>query len=293
MMLQSNRFGCQVRSTVLLLLLAGAAIPAVGAPLVFTAPPRESGENESDVYQPVADYLSEAIGKEIVYQHSDNWLTYQGRMRAGAYDLVFDGPHFLSWRMAKLGHEPLAKLPGKLAFVVVVRKENERIRSVKDLAGRTVCGMAPPNLATLTLMGQFDNPARQPLVVEAQSFKQVYENVVSGKCVGGAMRDNAFAKLDTDKGKLKVIYASEGVPNQAFSAGPRFTPADKAKLITALVAPEAKTRLAQFFERYNKGKDLLLANRGEYAGVAVLLKDTFGFDLGAVPPARRIEQNAG
>lgn len=272
---------CNLRSGLLLLALIAVAMPAMSAPLVFTAPPRESGENESNVYQPVADYLSAAIGKEIVYQHSDNWLTYQDRMRAGAYDLVFDGPHFLSWRMAKLGHEPMAKLPGKLAFVVVVKRENERIQSIKDLAGRSVCGLAPPNLATLTLMEQFDNPARQPLVVEAKSFKEVYDKVVSGTCVGGALRDTAYNKLDAAKGALKIVYQSEGVANQGFSAGPRFTADDRAKMVAALVAPEAQVKLTDFFERYNQGKNLLRAKRADYEGVAALLQDTFGFDLPA------------
>lgn len=100
---------------------------------IFSAPPREIGESESDVYLPIADYLSKATGKKIVYQGSNNWLSYQDKMREGAYDLVFDGPHFVSWRMARLQHVPLVKLAGDLTFVVIVRKDNDRIsRYSKD-----------------------------------------------------------------------------------------------------------------------------------------------------------------
>ena len=97
---------------------------------IFSAPPRETGESESEVYQPIADYLSKATGKKIVYQGSNNWLTYQDKMRKGTYDLVFDGPHFVSWRMNRLQHVPLVKLAGDLAFVVVVRKDNNRIKEL-------------------------------------------------------------------------------------------------------------------------------------------------------------------
>lgn len=264
-------------------LCAVFAMPAMAADLVFTSPPRGAEANEATVYQPIADYLSEAIGKKIVYEHPDNWLTYQYKMQKGGYDLVFDGPHFLSWRMAKLGHEPLVKFPGKLAFVVIAHKDNDRVNEVKDLAGRTVCGMAPPNLATLTMYSLFENPARQPLIIEARSFKQAYQDLVAKKCVGAALRDAAFNKLDKDKNAAKVLFHSKGVPNQAFSAGPRFTAEDKAKMVKALLAPEAKVKLAKFLEQFNmKDKELLAANRAEFEGIAVLLRDTYGFDVAQI-----------
>lgn len=246
---------------------------------VFTAPPREAGGAENDAFQPLVEYLSAKTGKTFVYRYSDNFLTYQSEMRAGKYDLVFDGPHFISWRMIKQDHEPLVRLPGKLGFVVIVKKDNDRVATVKDLAGRMVCGFAPPNLATLTLYNQFDNPARQPLIVEAKSFKQVYENVLKGRCMAGVMRDVAYAALDKDVAAAKVIFRSGGVSNQGFSAGPRLPPGDRQKITEALLAPEARAKLTVFFGRYNKDKDLVKAGREEFEGLAGLLKDVWGFSI--------------
>ena len=260
-------------------LYAFIAMPATAADYVFTAPPRDSGGDESEVYKPVADYLSAVTGKRIVYQYVDNWLTYQDKMRKGEYDVVFDGPHFLSWRMAKLQHEPIAKLPGKLVFATIVKKENERINAMKDLAGRPVCGLAPPNLATLTLNAQFDNPSRQPLILEVKSFKEAYDGVVSGKCLAASLPVGAMKNLDQQKQAVKIIYQSDGVPNQGFSAGARFTAEDKAKMAAALLLPEAQQKMSKFFETWNKGKELAAASRGEYESVVTLLKDTYGFDV--------------
>lgn len=260
-------------------LCAFQALPAIAADYVFTAPPRDAGGDESEVYKPVADYLSAVTGKRIVYQYVDNWLTYQDKMRKGEYDVVFDGPHFLSWRMAKLQHEPIAKLPGKLVFATIAKKENDKVNAMKDLAGRPVCGLAPPNLATLTLSAQFDNPARQPLIREVKSFKEAYEGVVSGKCLAASLPMGAMKNLDQKNQAVKIIYQSDGVPNQGFSAGARFTADDKAKMAAALLVPEAKTKMSKFFDTWNKGKELAKASRGEYENVAVLLKDTYGFDV--------------
>ena len=266
--------------TLVLLSLLGAT-PASANPseLVLVGPPVDRGTPETDVYQPIADFLSAKTGRKIVYRHVDNWLSYQSEMQKGKFDIVFDGPHFVSWRMAALQHEPLVKFPGKLTSVTVVRKDDQETSSTKDLAGHSVCGMAPPNFATLTLMVQFDSPARQPRVVNVQSFKVAYENMLSGKCRAAVMRDAAFKKLDENKGMGRIIYQSEGLPNLALTVSPRFTAADKTKMTEALLSPEAKVALKVFLERYNGGKDLVRAKPEEYRGHAVLLKDTWGFEL--------------
>lgn len=253
---------------------------------IFSAPPRETGESESEVYQPIAEYLSKATGKKIVYQGSNNWLSYQDKMRKGTYDLVFDGPHFVSWRMARLQHVPLVKLAGDLAFVVIVRKDNDRIHDLSSLAGRSVCGMAPPNLATLTFYNQFSNPVRQPLITETQSFALAYQGVIDGKCVAAVMRDQLFNKLNKEKEAARVIFRSPAVPNQAFSASPRFTAEDRVKITEALLSPKARAPLAQFFSRYSKDKDLIPATDAEFRDLQILLKDTWGFELTRDKPSR-------
>src|SRR3989344_3328376 len=103
-------------------------------------------------------------------------------MQKGKNDIVFDGPHFVSWRMAALQHEPVAKLPGKLAFVAVVKTDDPDITEIKDMAGRQVCAFAPPNLATLTFLAEFENPSRQPRIINVESFPQAYKLMLAGKC---------------------------------------------------------------------------------------------------------------
>ncbi len=209
-------------------------------------------------------------------------------MRNGAYDLVFDGPHFISWRIAVLQHEPIAKLLGKLGFVVITRKDNDKITNLNELAGRTICAMAPPNLATLTMQAQFVNPLRVPYLVEVQSFKEAYQKAMEGKrCVAAVLRDEAFEKLDKGKGAAKVLWRSQNLANQAFSAGPRFSAEDKAKIAEVLLQPAAKERFAAFFNRFSKGKALERAKREDYEGLYVLLKDVYGFNVAGVESVKR------
>lgn len=263
------------------LLCATLAAPVSAAQeLVFTSPPRESAEDGLKVYKPIADYLSRVIGKPVVYKHPGNFLTYQYDMRQGKYDIVFDGPHFVSWRMHMIDHEPLVTLPGNLAFTVMVNKDNQDIQTVQDLRGHTVCGLAPPNLATLTLYSLFDNPARQPLVIRVNSFPEAYQQVAKGKCVAAVMRDKMFNKLNKKHKAGRAIFNSKGIANQTFSAGPRVSPQQKEKIIEAMLSEQGVKTMQAFHKRFNKNsKPMKRAKREDYTDLALLLKDAFGFSI--------------
>jgi len=264
-----------------LFLAPPAVFAANGETYIFSAPPRGTEAQEREVYGPIAQYLSAATGKNIVYKHPDNWLNYQNQMQKGQYDLVFDGPHFISWRMSKVGHQPLAKLPGQLSFVVMTREDAKlSSNSLDGLAGRKVCGLAPPNLATLTMYNQFPNPMRQPQVKETEGFNLAFKGVIDQECDAAVMRDKMYNKLQaSSKTKAKVIWSSQGISNQGFSAGPRFSPGDRKKITDALISANAQQPLQKFFDRFSKqNKKLLPASAGEYAGLGSLLRDVWGFE---------------
>ena len=252
-------------------------LAAAGETFIFSAPPRGNAAQEREVYEPIAEYLSQVTGKNIVYKHPDNWLNYQNQMQQGRYDLVFDGPHFIGWRIDKVGHQPLTKLPGELSFVVMARDEKT---DINNLAGRTVCGLAPPNLATLTMYNQFPNPLRQPQVKEVKGFALAFKGVKDQKCDAAIMRDKMYNKLaNSSDFKGKVIWSSQGISNQGFSAGPRFSKKEKQAMMDALMSANAQKPLAKFFERFSKkNKKMLRASAGEYAGLGSLLRDVWGFE---------------
>lgn len=246
---------------------------------VFTAPPRETPERGQADYGPIAEYLSSATGAEIVYQHSNNWLSYMKDMQKAKYDLIFDGPHFVSWRVERLNHTPLVRLPGGLDFVVVSRTDDPRIVRLEDLAGYQVCGHAPPNLATLTLQAQFLNPARQPQIREVKGFANAFEGVIDKSCRGATLPAGVYRRLDKGdvQGKTRILFQSKPLPHQALSADPRVPKALQERITNALLAPEGVKATARLRERFAGGKRMLAATIQEYQGYAYLLRDFYGF----------------
>ncbi len=243
--------------------------------LIFSAPPRETPEQGQEMYQPIADYLSGVIGKKVVYKYPGTWGAYRTEMLKGGYDLVFDGAHFNSYRMEKLHHNILAKIPKEYGFAVIVRKER-KFSALSQMAGYTFCTHAPPNLGTLVLLSQFDNPARQPVIINTEGWEDIYQGVVSGKCVGGVLpvaNLKAYAHADV----TRVVFKTVELPNQAFSAGPRISPQDQARIAAALTSPDAAAPTAQLRAAYRVGDSFALANNQEYRGLAAYLRDEWGY----------------
>lgn len=238
----------------------------------FSAPPRGSFEEEHALYQPVVDYLSRVTGKKVAYKHSSNWLVYSRDMALGQYDLVFDGPHFNGWRQSHLQHTPLLKLPEDFIFVVVSRKDDAKIKDLKQLAGRTVCAHAPPNLGTLTLLSRFENPARQPQIVETQGWKSAYEGLVEGKCAATILPLKNLKKFDVNN-RTHVLYQHRALPNQAISAGPQIPVDVQKKIAAALTSTEGQAITRKLLDVY-AAKAFVPAQAEEYAGLGDLLKDT-------------------
>jgi ABC-type phosphate/phosphonate transport system substrate-binding protein len=256
---------------------AQPASPPVESALVLSAPPRESIEEGDKRFGPMADFLSQALGRKVVYKHPGTWGGYQSDMQSGAYDIVFDGPHFVGWRVEKLGHSVLAKLPGEFLYVGFVRKGNTGIKDIKQLAGQPVCAQSQPNLGTLMLLSEFDNPSRQPVIVITEGYDKIYQGVTEGKCVAGMLPKVHLQKHDISGTYMRVMYSHRAIPEQAITAGPRLSAAEQAKIAEALTAPGTEATLASFREAYAFGGWFVRATNEEYAGLGAYLKPVAGF----------------
>jgi len=250
----------------------------VSAELVMTAPPRENAEAGVKIYAPLAEHLTSILGEKVVYKHPKNWLEYQRDLRHDAYDIVFDGPHFVSWRVAHLKHDVLVKLPGTLEFVIVINKEDREIKEMKNLVGKKVCGIPPPNLATLTVIEQFQNPVRQPIIWGVPGgFPNVYETFRKGGCRAAVFRTTFFEKklTDADRASMRVLYRSKALPNQAISVSSRIGAEHKNKIIRSLTLDETGKKATQgITKRFggSKAPPFVAANKKEYEDLTLLLE---------------------
>ena len=257
--------------------LATFMLPTYARDLILTAPPRETKEEAAKLYGPIADHLTKLLGVKVVYQSPGNWLNYQREMRNDVYDIVFDGPHFVSWRIARLGHDVLVKLPGTLEFYLVKNKGNNTVSVVEDLVGRKFCGIAPPNLSTLTVLDRFRNPVRQPVIKPIRGgMPKVFKALKDEQCEAAVLRTTFFKKKlkQPERDQLEILFHSSPLPNQAISVSRRVSPRAKAKILDSLTMGSGVESTRGLVTRFGgkKAKSFIPAKNDEYQGHNLLLE---------------------
>lgn len=271
-------------ATMLLLVGLGIFSPLTFAQdLVLTAPPREKPAAGQQQYGPLAAYLTKLFGQRVKYVFPGNWLKYQRDMRADKYDIVFDGPHFISWRMAHLGNDVVVKLPGTLEFYLLAKKGDDAIKSVNDMVAKEFCGVPPPNLASLSILAAFPNPVRQPVIKGIRGAgKAVFKALMDGKCEAAVIRTAYYKKFLTDaqRAKVKIIYASKPYPNQGITVSKRVTPRERDLMVQALTVGDGIKATTPILKRFGgKAKHFLPAKHDEFLGINNLLEGViFGWE---------------
>ena len=246
--------------------------------LILTGPPRETPEKGMKMYGPIAAHLSKTLGVKVTYVHPGNWLKYQREMRNDKYDIVFDGPHFISWRIEHLGHEALIKLPGKLQFMLVYEKGVEQYKHPDDLIGKRICGISMPNLSTLSILDYYRNPVRQPMIKGIKGgMKKVHKSLISKKsgCSAAVLRTAFFKKKlkQPQRDNLSTLFLSKAMPNQGISVSKRVSQRVKNQITNDLTIGKGVASTKGILKRFGgKAKSFIPVKEAEYAGYNNLLE---------------------
>jgi len=263
---------------ILLLLLVMANMHVIAKDeLTFSTPPTQTKKSTEELYRPIVEYIQKVSGKKIKLIIADNFIEYSQDLLDDKYDIVFDGPQFIGWRIKKRNHEVIAKLPRKLNFLIFVRKD-AGIKKIRKLAGKRVCGIGSPNLMTLGLLDMYPNPASIPTIIPVTSFKAALACVHEGKAVAAVVRNKFWHTRSAKQKKgLKVLYeAKRNWPDRGFSISKSVDVKTRKKIRKALLSPAVKEKAGLLFEKY-KAKHFIPAKRAEYAPLDKLLRPIWGF----------------
>lgn len=262
-----------------LLLLPAMTFGAEKDIITMTTAPTQSVADTLKLYGPLAEYLSKASGKPVRLVAVRNFLEYTSKMRKGEFDIIFDGPHFVSWRMQHIDHVPMARLPGELVFMAAV-KDGGTISDVDQLVGKKVCAVNSPNLATLMVLDAFPNPVRQPVIVSRRSFKDAMQCLKKGEGVAAFLPTKFWKKFEK-KGKTKgfrLLHSTkkQPLPPRTFSISKRVDAATRDKITRALVESEGKPGALPILNRF-RSKKFVATRKSEYEDLDRLLLSVWGF----------------
>jgi ABC-type phosphate/phosphonate transport system substrate-binding protein len=261
-------------------IVAAASTATAQAELVLGTQPRGAYDKFGPPFEQVAAYLSKELGEKVVYKHTREWISYAKDLKQDKYDIVFDEAHFVAWRLANKKHMLVAAAVPEASekHAVIVRRDDNKLFHVGQLAGRTVCGMGSPNLATLSLLTQFPNPIRVPLMITVDSYDAAYRGVTENKCAAAVLSDLAVERLNKSSNSARTIFTGERLmPGDAFTVGPRVKPETRGRILQALLSPDTAIEMKLFIDRYAFGKLLDLPVDEQYNGLEVVLKEHYGF----------------
>lgn len=244
--------------------------------IIFSTAPTHSPEVTQRIYSPLLKYLSQATGQRFVLASAANFVEYSSGMQANRYDMLFDGPHLSGWRIDQRDHEPLARLPGQIRFVIIGR-EDSMTQSMQELElGRAqVCAFASPNMLTLAFLSYFPHPARQPVLVRTQGFAQLEECLRSGRGDVAVVRDGQWRNMNQDGLRL-IETQREAYPERTFTIGRHVDPALREQIRQALLSEEGLQAMADLLKTFNRDK-LIPAKSSDYEGLGLLLLPVWGF----------------
>ena len=246
---------------------------------IFSAPPTDDRETSIALYAPIAEYLSTATGEKFVYKYPQNWSGYISTMQRAGYDLVIDAPHFVSWRIEKIGHSPIAGIAQSMAYVVV--QLTSASTSLMNLKGRPVCSSALPNLDALTLMDQYGSIWSQPSIKVTTGFENTFSRLESGECDAAIVPRRVFDRYvrNSPEGKHTVLFESPELPHLGFSSSPRLDQKVQQEIGLALISIRSSVALSGLQNKYalEFSDKPVLADSEMYSGYAYLLADFWGF----------------
>ncbi|MEB3198152.1 MAG: phosphate/phosphite/phosphonate ABC transporter substrate-binding protein [Candidatus Sericytochromatia bacterium] len=207
-------------------LLATVSTPAAPPPLVFAKVPSDgAGDKLSIRYGPLVRALSEAIGREVVFQSRPSYDKMAEAMQRGELDIVSVGPAL--YVQNERQYEPIVRpVRFKRSWYrgLLLVKADSKVRQLKDLAGarlgfvstRSTSGYLLPALmlerAGLDLARDFADvrfyKGRHPDVVHA---------VTNGEVDAGAVYDDAridaFGQDEAKRGETRVLAQTDKIPN--------------------------------------------------------------------------------
>ena len=271
----SMRTHLLIRLCCIIFTLCCMSFSAAQTKLILSAPPRETPQAGQEQYGVIAKELSKVLGMEVVYEHPGNWTNYAALMRAGKYDILFDGPHFAAWRMKHVNHVPVVRLPGALKFLILAHAENNQIKSLRDLIGKNICGLASPNLGTMAVFALYENPVIQPEIkVIKGGMKNVLQAFLRGECEAAVVRDKVYLSLPQEKKDLiKIIDKSEDMPNQTITVSTKISVYNRDKIQKFLVSKEGAKTAEKLLGIYSRNNKIFLpADINEYMGLEKLIE---------------------
>ncbi len=233
--------------------------------------PRYSIEEINARITPLATYLSQKTGLEIVPTLTSTFDQYTKQLSSGGIDIGYQNPYI--YVLSSKAHEVAAmaiKGTNRDKFRgIIITSANSPLRTLKDLKGKKISIVGYTSAGgylsqKLTLMEHGIDIEKECILEESPENKQenVIFSVYTGDVDAGFVRESALNKVEgfVPASAIKVMEGTAWLPNWALSISRNMPEEDRLKITKAIEELTAGDPVLQAL----KIKELRLAQDEEY-----------------------------
>jgi len=208
--------------------------------LVFGVVPQQSPQKMYQTWNPIAKYLSEQTGIDIIFKTERSIPQFEKELYSGKYDIAYSNPYHYTIAHEKSKHKAIVRFD-KMIVGILVTKKDSKINSLDDVINKEFLFPAPKAFAA-TLLTKYDVLNKKEFSIDksgklkyVNSHDSVYLGVQRnvGDIGGGIVR--TFNKFK-NKDKLKIIYKTDKYPSHPISISENVNKEDLEKIKNALLS---------------------------------------------------------
>ena len=254
------------------LLLGLACQIALADGLSLYVQPIASVAETERAFKPLADYLSDKLGRPVQVHTESSFLAYWERMRRDKdFDLVLDAAHFTDYRVKHYKYEVLAKVPDTVSFSLVTGQDF-LVLDAQDLIGSTIASAASPSLGGVRMAELFPNPMRQPTLINVDNFQLALDKLHKGEIQAALVPTPMISNDNT----VNTVLTTKPLPHMALSAAPKVDTKTRQTIRRALLDAANDPKGREMLQAMNY-THFEPANNAVYDGYAELLSGVWGY----------------
>jgi ABC-type phosphate/phosphonate transport system substrate-binding protein len=224
--------------------------------------PIQSEQRTKEAFQPMADYIHAVTGTPCEITTFPNFISYWSTtQKPGSYDLVLDAAHFTDYRIVNQDFTPIVKQPGEVSFSLIVG-EDSLVFDAEELVGKKIATLGAPSIGAVRLGEIFDNPVRQPLIIEVDNSTSALDMLIAGEVDAAMLPTPIVSQRMSGEGGVNVVMTTESMPSVALSVSPD-------------VPEELRNKLQEVFLNADKTE----AGRAMLSAVNLPSFEKAGFDI--------------
>jgi phosphonate transport system substrate-binding protein len=214
---------------------------AGGKPYEFGVFPYLPVTKIHEMYGPMAIDFGAKLGRQVQLSSKARYGTFGDELRREIYDIAFVQPFDYVDAHDKYGYLPLARRPGDLQALIVVRDDSP-LETLKDLRGKTVAN--PPvdaAVSHLTSMALWEAGIDPNTGVRRDYGKNHFtcvQSVVIGAADACGVAEPAFRRVEEQTHtttRLRILHKTGGMPWPLFVVHKRVSRKDREVLLKTIV----------------------------------------------------------